>query len=233
MLRFAKTILTLGVLAFAVPAAAAIQIFDFVARIDTPDSPYGTGTVFTGSFSYDDALVPTSTFRYDPAEGDAYRQDTAEYRSPGITLNFELGGRNFSGGGFAYVSDMIDEGLEDGDGFAIGNYDDPHYFFDLVFYARNATTFLDTRLPASFPAGLWQGPFADPSDDDELTIPHGELGIYDRERQFGFSALVLSITPAGAVPEPSTWAMLILGFGAIGGMLRGRRRSTGALTFAA
>ena len=39
---------------------------------------------------------------------------------------------------------------------------------------------------------------------------------------------------AGAVPEPSTWAMLILGFGVIGGALR-RRRTTvrGGIAFAA
>lgn len=35
----------------------------------------------------------------------------------------------------------------------------------------------------------------------------------------------------GAVPEPATWAMLILGFGLVGGALR-RRTATGALAFA-
>lgn len=33
----------------------------------------------------------------------------------------------------------------------------------------------------------------------------------------------------GAVPEPSTWAMMLLGFGAIGVSLRRRRKSTGTL----
>ena len=34
-------------------------------------------------------------------------------------------------------------------------------------------------------------------------------------------------SPAGAVPEPSTWAMLIVGFGAVGmGMRSSRRRET-------
>lgn len=37
----------------------------------------------------------------------------------------------------------------------------------------------------------------------------------------------LDITPAGigAVPEPATWAMMLLGFGAIGGSIRMRRRT--------
>lgn len=37
---------------------------------------------------------------------------------------------------------------------------------------------------------------------------------------------------AQAVPEPSTWALLILGFGAVGGAMRGRRRRRAALRFA-
>ncbi|MFM9978841.1 MAG: PEPxxWA-CTERM sorting domain-containing protein [Sphingomonadaceae bacterium] len=40
-----------------------------------------------------------------------------------------------------------------------------------------------------------------------------------------------SATPGGAVPEPATWAMMIGGFGAIGGAARYRRRST-KLSFA-
>jgi hypothetical protein len=33
------------------------------------------------------------------------------------------------------------------------------------------------------------------------------------------------VAPAGGVPEPSVWAMLLLGFGGIGGMARSRRRA--------
>jgi len=34
----------------------------------------------------------------------------------------------------------------------------------------------------------------------------------------------LPTTDTGAVPEPATWAMMIMGFGAVGGMMRVRRR---------
>jgi hypothetical protein len=33
---------------------------------------------------------------------------------------------------------------------------------------------------------------------------------------------------AGAVPEPSTWAMLVVGFGSLGGLVRLRRRRVAA-----
>ncbi|WP_435530023.1 FxDxF family PEP-CTERM protein [Phenylobacterium koreense] len=34
----------------------------------------------------------------------------------------------------------------------------------------------------------------------------------------------LSFAPTGAVPEPATWAMMIIGFGAAGTMVRNRRK---------
>jgi hypothetical protein len=39
----------------------------------------------------------------------------------------------------------------------------------------------------------------------------------------GFSNAVLYTTAAGAVPEPGTWALMLLGFAALGGTMRARR----------
>ncbi len=44
--------------------------------------------------------------------------------------------------------------------------------------------------------------------------------------QDGSVAQRANFAPAAAVPEPATWAMMLLGFGAIGGAMRRRRRST-------
>lgn len=48
--------------------------------------------------------------------------------------------------------------------------------------------------------------------------------------QISLTQTPLSIDTGGAVPEPTTWAMLILGLGGIGAVMRSRRR--GALAFA-
>ena len=43
------------------------------------------------------------------------------------------------------------------------------------------------------------------------------------------ATLRVSLAPNSAVPEPATWAMMLIGFGAIGVSLRRRRRATAQL----
>jgi hypothetical protein len=58
-----------------------------------------------------------------------------------------------------------------------------------------------------------------------ITITSDDLGeprIYDRIALTHFTGTV--VVGGGVVPEPATWAMLILGFGLVGSGLRIRRR---------
>lgn len=55
-------------------------------------------------------------------------------------------------------------------------------------------------------------------------------GAATRIGTIGAGSLIgLSLAPAGAVPEPATWAMMLLGFGAIGATMRRRRSATAKL----
>ena len=53
-----------------------------------------------------------------------------------------------------------------------------------------------------------------------LTEPCLSSGICDANFRF------TTVAATGAVPEPATWAMMILGFGLVGGTLRSRRHKT-------
>jgi hypothetical protein len=60
----------------------------------------------------------------------------------------------------------------------------------------------------------------------------GTMNIRTSAYQYPFNTgLVTGFNEPGAVPEPATWAMMIGGFGAIGGAMRYRRRKT-TLSFA-
>lgn len=60
-------------------------------------------------------------------------------------------------------------------------------------------------------------------------ISAAQLPANDRDDGFKLAKLVVNATPS--VPEPATWAMLIMGFGAIGATLR-RRAAAGTLATA-
>ncbi len=49
--------------------------------------------------------------------------------------------------------------------------------------------------------------------------------------EVGFDALSFG-TAMGAIPEPTTWAMLIFGFGAIGGAMRKKRKTNVSVSYA-
>ena len=56
------------------------------------------------------------------------------------------------------------------------------------------------------------------------TFKLGTFGLFDSG---GFQQLgTLTISVDGAVPEPASWAMMLGGFGAIGGALRARRKTS-------
>ncbi len=56
-------------------------------------------------------------------------------------------------------------------------------------------------------------------------------GLFSKGKGDGFSHITFFNSRVPAVPEPSTWAMLILGFGAVGGAMRSARKRRTTLSF--
>lgn len=81
-------------------------------------------------------------------------------------------------------------------------------------------------------AAIWAGvvpPNGDQSTGLRINYDFGDnvvrkVEFFSAGNSFEFDSIAGRLAGGGAVPEPSTWAMMILGFGAIGALLRHRRR---------
>jgi PEP-CTERM motif len=117
--------------------------------------------------------------------------------------------------------------------------------FPTFFSAENAYLFsFDFTTPFVAEAGVryWLGIYAPPpvdyvfgdigwvaTQDNPSSDNHFSAGgTFDNwEPAPGYDlAFFLNGSAIGGVPEPATWAMMMLGFGAAGGMMRYRRRKT-------
>jgi hypothetical protein len=65
--------------------------------------------------------------------------------------------------------------------------------------------------------------------DTQLAFITEDYYPYDNA---GGVALRVSSAAVAGVPEPATWAMMLVGFGAIGGALRGRQKATARVRYA-
>lgn len=77
--------------------------------------------------------------------------------------------------------------------------------------------FAGGSAPGSLPITLLSG-----LNTLTFTYSGGSQGLGDEG--WGLNSLQVTGEPFGAVPEPATWALMMLGFGAIGGGMRARRR---------
>jgi hypothetical protein len=213
----------------------------------TGTSSFGTDTVFGASRSVYNfrgtsananqgglTFAPTSsvtsnnysiamTFKFDDRQG-AWRRildvsgrstDTGFYVDPSNRLNvFSVSGSNvaFNSGVYRNVVLTVD-------GTTIGAYIDGGQSFSttsnvLTIGADPLIFFADNVLGGG--QGEWSG-----GSIAALRVYDGVLGA---DEIMGLNDAPFVAAPVGAVPEPTTWGMMLLGFGAIGGATRYRRR---------
>ena len=92
--------------------------------------------------------------------------------------------------------------------------------------AQNAVNFIVGGLPA------YQASHVYSFQLNTLTAVPSILHFGVGDGQFGDNGGQFVITVSGMVPEPATWALLILGFGVVGGAMRHARRRVAALSYA-
>lgn len=107
--------------------------------------------------------------------------------------------------------------------------------YDLAANRRGGTDFLTVMFgSASANYTLVSVSGSDPFTTQSLSFTPGSTGTYN----LSFSAaggdnvgpLLDNVTISAAVPEPATWAMMILGFGAAGAVMRRRRTALATIS---
>jgi hypothetical protein len=141
-----------------------------------------------------DGNIAPSTFAETQSDYNLYN-NTHPLANPDITLNYLF--KSDDGAGFL--------GSLTGGGGTSGTWSTPGYLISFVAVkASNAFVLYKLAAPAS--SGSW----------NTLDIPF-------RNNPHALSHLAFFGGAGGAVPEPATWAMMIIGFGAAGSVLRRRR----------
>lgn len=70
------------------------------------------------------------------------------------------------------------------------------------------------------------------SGNNTITFAYSGAAQGLADEAWGINSATITGNAFNSVPEPSAWALMILGFGAVGGALRGRRKVRTALTYA-
>ena len=189
------------------------RIFTAIAAALLASSAQAASFSYTGSFAVDNARAG-----YSFTLGSA---GTVTLTSLGYNGGTNLAGQSIAAGGFDSVLSVYDAS-----GFQIGTADgetlsDPDATFSAALGAGTYTVYLSQYNnfgPASLP-----GNFA---FDGQPNFRDGFVDFYGNQRN-GTWALDIAgadSTSTAAVPEPVTWALMLVGFGMVGAAARRRQR---------
>jgi hypothetical protein len=198
----------LVLLLFTTPAHAASYVkADFSSGVLPGDAnvrdplrdPFFQGDIFTGSFVYDQDLVPAAGSGFVNVFFNSYADITSIPAADAFKFTFG-----------PYQFTLADDPL------AMVQYNNGGFngfIFNTVF-AFEGVNYQFSMNGGSIKVNSVADPFGQPFLNGYTNIGNQALT----------NATPYTIAAPGAVPEPATWAMMLLGLGFVGGVLRTRRR---------
>jgi hypothetical protein len=222
-------------LIFGSQAQAATMVWTFTGTVRSgaadPGNFFGptrdmTGEAWTAYMLMDTSLGVLDHFSYPSAAGEElHNTGTLTPPTPVFAATLTIGGYVWDLSphqSFTQVYQYYDEGTSIANVSLTSEHGAGTFMFNAGVADANAFTFPAT-VDGSF---------------DATSFPEGELAAFLGSGSAGSELIFMDINhaigapyvapgdPPPAVPEPSTWAMLLLGVFAAGGALRGRRRAT-------
>jgi len=233
--RFLALAASLAMLAPAIPASAATVIFDLA---DINDGTLTYQALPTGS-----DLRPGGTFSLPSTnnkdEGAAFIFNEGSFVLPENSITTSLGMVGWTVQSFLLHLGTSHSDQVDARGTFLIQYDPGEVYFDNTASSQllpiSQLGYLTETDPifnpggVTYPAGANRG--IDGADDIEIEDQSNGLEVqYELQTRANGVDQVRFFIAAPPVPEPATWAMMIAGFGMVGGALRLRRRDQARAT---
>lgn len=198
------------------PATATVFDWAFSGEVwpDVAPSlyPLAAGTQFTGTLHIDTGAASHAGGL--PWDHDPYLFDATEFDPGSASITMDLGGRHITESAHLVLLDSRNPGTADEVRVEFDTYsrDTPNLTFR--FYDFDDTTVQSGTLANRLALGSLT--FADIRFEGYMELPPPDYTPWI----YQFTGGITALTP---VPEAASWAMMVAGFGLVGGALRNRR----------
>jgi hypothetical protein len=189
--------------------ASGLDTYGFFGAANTA---LDSNTAFTATYVFDTSNVGAG---FGPGSQDIYGGTGYPLPDPLISATVAINGHTFSSNGF-WSSELAVKYFSAFDAYAFAGTASGRFFY---------TSIISTNLNAPSPSSV-NSPFSYSYQTGDLN--NGTF-VFDGEH-LDLSSTTVSL--AAAAPEPSTWAMMILGFAGIGAMAYRRRKQSASFRVA-